>query len=74
MFSVDDFSGGDDDYKHMLLPEEFDSLEKIFREQLATEARDSIIHHFDNKAEYIPIPIADIVSTLDMTINSSLSK
>lgn len=74
VFSVDDFSGGDNDYKHMLLPEEYDSLEKIFREQVATEARDSIIHHFDNKAEYIPIPIADIVSTLDMTVSSSLSK
>ena len=66
--SVNDFTGGEDSFANLLSAEEYTALETTFREQLINEARDSIIHSFPSSSEYIPLPIADVLTTVEMVI------
>jgi len=65
---VNDFTGGEDSFANLLSAEEYASLEAKFREQLINEARDSIIHSFPSASEYIPLPIADVLTTVEMVV------
>lgn len=70
MTSVSAFNGGDDTYKNLLSPEEYARIEKIFREQLIQNAREYILTNFDNREEFLPIPIPEAMSVLDITIST----
>lgn len=66
--SVGVFAGGDDTYKKLLTQEEYDRIEKVFRDQLINDARESIFSNFNKQEEFIPLPIPEAMNTLDVTI------
>lgn len=70
--SLNAFTGGDDTYKNLLSAEEYARIEKVFRDQLVQDARESILSQFDTKAEFIPLPIPDAMSMLDISLVSDV--
>lgn len=70
--SVGIFVGGDDTSKKLLTQEEYDRIEKIFKEQLTQDATEAILSNFDQRAEFIPIPIPEAMTTLDITLNKNV--
>ncbi len=68
--ALDDFIGGDDTHKALLTQEEYARIEKVFREEIANGARDYAKNKYNNEAEFIPLPIPDALSTLDMTVEA----
>lgn len=68
--AVADFRGWDDVFKNVLLQEEYARLEKVFREQLIQNARESIRSNFWTRDEFLPIPIPDAITVLDLQIES----
>jgi hypothetical protein len=55
----------------LLTQEEHDRIEKIFKEQLIQDATETILSNFDQKAEFIPIPIPEAMTTLDVTLSKN---
>lgn len=70
MTALDEFIGGDDTHKALLTQEEYARIEKVFREEIANGARDYAKNKYNNEAEFIPLPIPDALSTLDMTVEA----
>ncbi len=70
--SVAPFVGGDDTYKNLLTQEEYARLEKIFRDELISKAKEFIISNFDNREEFIPLPIPEAINTLDLTLETDI--
>jgi hypothetical protein len=66
--SVGVFAGGDDTYKKLLTEDEYKRIEKVFREQLINDAREEILANFNKQEEFIPLPIPEAMSTLDVTV------
>jgi len=62
------FAGGDDTYKKLLTEDEYKRIEKVFREQLINDAREEILANFNKQEEFIPLPIPEAMSTLDVTV------
>ncbi len=70
--SLNAFTGWDDTYKNLLTEGEYARIEKVFRDQLTHDARESILSNFDTRAEFIPIPIPDAMSILDISLTSDV--
>lgn len=64
------FVWGGDSYKKILTQEEYNRIEKVFREQLISNAREALLINFDKQEEFIPIPIPEAINTLDVTITT----
>jgi hypothetical protein len=48
--------------------EEYDRIEKLFKEQIVNDARSYSIKHYDKSADFIPLPIPDALQTLDISL------
>lgn len=70
--SVSDFKWGDDVYKNIFSQEEHDRIEKIFKSQLIQNARESILSQFGIHDEFIPIPIPEAMTTLDVNMDTDV--
>lgn len=71
--AVADFRWWDDVFKNVLLKEEYDRLEKIFREQLIQNARESILSQFWARDQFLPIPTPASIALLDLDIESDVA-
>ncbi len=67
---LDDFTGGDDTHTSLLTEEEYARIEKVFREEITSSARDYAKNKYDNDADFIPLPIPDALTTLDITLTA----
>ena len=68
--SSEDFHGGEDVAKKILSQEEYDRIEKIFRDQLMQSARESFRAGYSPTDDFIPLPIAESIHVLDMTLQT----
>lgn len=67
LVALENFSGGDDIAKPLLTQEEYDRIEKVFREQIVIDAQSYESKHYDKNADFIPLPIPDALTTLDIS-------
>lgn len=51
----------------MLTQEEYDRIEKVFKEQMIGEAQNYETKHYDKKTDFIPLPIPDALTVLDVS-------
>lgn len=63
----ENFTGGDDTHSSLLTQEEYDRIEKVFKEQIISDAQSYESKHYDKKADFIPLPIPDALSILDIS-------
>lgn len=63
----ENFTGGDDTHTSLLTQEEYDRIEKVFKEQIISDAQSYESRHYDKKADFIPLPIPDALSILDIS-------
>lgn len=49
--------------------EEYDRLEKIFREQFTQSARTNVLARYVNDKEYTPLPIPEAIHMLDISFD-----
>lgn len=63
----ENFTGGDDTHTSLLTQEEYDRIEKVFKEQIISDAQSYESKHYDKKADFIPLPIPDALSILDIS-------
>lgn len=68
--ALSDFSWGEDVFTNILTPEENARIEKLFRDQLIVNARESLLSQFSFWDEYISIPLPEAIKVLDMSIVS----
>lgn len=68
--SVGNFTGGEDTYKKVLSQEEYNRIENVYKSQLSESASEFILWDFNQQEEFIPIPIPEALSVLDITLTS----
>lgn len=69
----ENFTGGDDTHTSLLTQEEYDRIEKVFKEQIVSDAQSYESKHYDKKADFIPLPIPDALSILDISDSADVS-
>lgn len=69
----DNFKGGSNISKPLLTQDEYDRIEKIFREQILVEAQNYKTKKYNKNDEFIPLPMVEALSPLDMPTAADLS-
>lgn len=68
--SVEDFTGGEDTFYPLLTEEERKRLESLFREHLLAEVQRSIQNTFNQKTDFIPLPLSEAVVPMDIKVTA----
>jgi hypothetical protein len=71
-FAANDFVGWADGYKLLFSEAEKARLEQVFRENMIASAREFSQKRIANEDDFIPLPLADAFSVLDITVESDL--
>ena len=70
--SNENFHGGDDSAAPLLTQAEFDRVKKVFTDQIQNDAENFLAKKYDKSAEFLPLPIPDAMTTVDVNITSDV--